>query len=242
MSASRLVAAVFGLLACASVSKAQAQTPPADLVYSRIKPCRLFDTTKTQKIPANGARSFLVSGAGDFARQGGSANGCGVPASAQAVSLNITAINGAAAGSLTAFPYAQTTGVATLRFPVSAPESIGGIVDLAQNRVTFKTTSTVNAIGDVTGYYAPQMWAHISFNGGTMSQSRMLSARLFQTGIYIVRFDRDVRSCVVHVTSDASGLITAGYTNQDDQGYVQVNLWTSADLAVNNNFYVSVTC
>ena len=206
MPSSRLAAAAGVLIACALASSAEAQTvPPPDLVYSRIKPCRIFDTTKTAKIPANSAKSFLIAGSGNFAAQGGVSAGCGVPASAQAVSINLSAINGAAAGSLTAMPYAQTTSTTTIRYPVSAPETVGGIVDLLQNRITLRTTNTVNAMGDVTGYYAPAIVARkvmtrdaadnfiVSFDSGP----RVLSAHRMFEGEYEFKIDRDVSACFV---------------------------------------------
>ena len=204
MSFARVV--IAGLLALVLGAAAKAQTPSTELVYARMKPCRVFDTTKTQKIPANSAKSFLISGPGDYAAQGGAANGCGVPASAQAVSINVTAINGAAAGTLSAMPYAQATSTTTVRFPVTAPETIGGVVDLLQNRITLRTTNTVNAIGDVTGYYAEQIRGRINSDGSLgVSTSRVVSSALYGVGYYEVVIDRPVSECVVQASIDGSG-------------------------------------
>ena len=196
MSMFRLAAAIAGLSACVSATNASAQTPPPDLVYSRIKPCRAFDTTKTQKIPANSAKSFLISGDGNFAAQGGTAAGCGVPPSAQAVSINLTALNGAAAGSLAAMPYAQTTSTTTVRYPVSAPETVGGIVDLLQNKLTVRTTNTVNVLGDVTGYYAPRVYALIGSDGTIFDRTApVVSVTVNAFSNYTITLDRNVSRC-----------------------------------------------
>ena len=245
MSAFRLAAASFGLIACLSSAGAQElpPPPPGDLIYSRIKPCRVFDTTKTAKIPAASAKSFLVSGAGNYAAQGGAANGCGIPASAQAVSINLTAINGAAAGTLTAMPYAQTASTATVRYPVSAPETAGGIVDLLQNKLTLRTTNTVNAIGDVTGYYAPSMWASFLPQGAPAATSRVVQYSRAAVGAYQIYFDRDVRNCVAHATARLNNY--NAITNIDTEstsGFVAVLLFDQAGNAVDGYFYLSVIC
>ena len=241
MSAFRLVAAAAGL--CAMAVAAEAQTPPPDLVYSRITPCRVFDTTKTSKISANGSRNFLISGGGNFASQGGATAGCGVPAAAQAVSINLTAINGAAAGSVTAAPYTQTTSSMTLRYPVSAPETAGGIVDLAQNRITLKTTNTVNAIGDVTGYYAPAIRGEIDLNGTiktTTGRITRVDFDAFVPGRYFLYFDRNLAGCSVNVTSVSPYQNAAAYL---DPAYVGVYIMDTKIQAFQNGaFYFDVGC
>lgn len=198
--------AVLGVIGLSLSAPAFAQapapagaTPPPDLIYSRLKPCRVFDTTKTSRILANGVRSFLVSGSGNFAAQGGTAAGCGVPAAAQAVSLNLTAINGAAAGSLTASAYAQTTSAAVLRYPVSAPATAIGLVDLIASKITLRTTNTVNAIGDVTGYWTPPLWAALNPDGTTRAGPRVGSSSRHpvSSSLYFVRFDREISGCAV---------------------------------------------
>ena len=244
MTALRLAAAIAGLSACALSTGALAQTPPPDLLYSRVKSCRIFDTTKTAKIPANSAKSFLVSGAGDYAAQGGTAAGCGVPASAQAVSINVTAINGSAAGSVAAMAYAQTASALTLRYPVSAPETAGGVVDILQNKITLRTTNTVNAIGDVTGYYAPAMRATVALDGALVYGSRVVTSSRYFTGQYIVTFDRDISTCAANVT--VSGPITFWTVIiANDTGGPNGLFVTTTDGGGNfadRRFYVTVTC
>lgn len=245
MSAFRLAAVAIGLIAFGFSTAADAQAIPPDLVYSRIKSCRVFDTSKTKKIPANSVKSFLISGDGDYAAQGGTAAGCGVPASAQAVSLNLTAINGAAAGSLTAAPYAQTTSVMTLRYPVSAPETAGGTVDLDRNKITLKTTNTVNAIGDVTGYYAPALWAYLYANAQIIRSSRLVSAETVTDGVYYLTFDRPLWRCSVQASPDgvSSGWFVRPYMSSGGQGdTVYVYVYDRNGAPIRSQFYVNVTC
>ena len=246
MTAFRFAAAIIGLSACAFATAAEAQAPAPDLVYSRVKPCRVFDTTKTAKIPANSAKSFLISGAGAYAAQGGTAAGCGVPASAQAVTLNLTAINGSAAGSVGAMAYAQTTASVTLRYPVAAPETVGGVVDLLQNKITLRTTNTINAIGDVTGYYAPQMRAYVRPDGSLISSSRVVSVTRSEVGIYDIEFDRDVSTCSAVSSVDFGSKVAATYIFVPDSGEnrtVKTYIFDSkTGASVNYYFNVIVIC
>ena len=242
MSALRLSAAIVGLSACACATGAQAQNP-SDLIYSRVKPCRIFDTTKTTRIPASSGRSFLISGPGDFAPQGGTAAGCGVPASAQAVTLNITAINAAAAGSLTAMGYTQTVAAMTLRYPVGAPEGAGGIVDLTQSRITLKTTNTVNAIGDVTGYFAPQLRAYVNTDGTLAAGSRVVSSARAGVGSYYVAFDRNVRGCVPNVNADIGAKTASAFISPNNNtADVYVTTFDAAGNPIDYYFNLTVHC
>ena len=246
ISSVRLAVAGFGLLAAFLATEAQAQTPPPDLIYTRVKPCRVFDTTRTKRIPATSAKSFLISGPGDYAAQGGTPAGCGVPAAAAAVSLNLTAINAVATGSFTAQAYAQTSATTVLRYPATSPTTVGAIVDLLQNKITLRTTNTVNAIGDVTGYYAPALYAYVYAEAGfAPSIGRGPRATFVQnngTGVYLVFFDRVIGNCV----ATASVRLTSGYASTSigdaDQSYVQVNLSAPGGAGIDVPFYVLVTC
>ena len=243
MSAFRLAAAAFGLSACVSSGEAIAQAVSPDLIYTRVAPCRVFDTTKTKKIPANSAKSFLISGAGDYAAQGGTSSGCGVPASAQAVSINITALNGAAAGSLTASAYAKTASVATVRYAVSAPETVGGVVDLDRSKITLRTTNTVNAIGDVTGYYAPAMWASVNPEGGLVEGSRVVSTTRLRDGLYELYFDREIGRCMVNATATFDNLnVRASVGGFGSGGEASVSLFDRNGAPANGGFYIHVVC
>ena len=76
----------------------------ADLVYTKLAPCRVADTRVAGgALAAASQRNFHVAGAGDYAGQGGVA--CGVPFGATSVAFNITVVPPNAAGWLRAWPY-----------------------------------------------------------------------------------------------------------------------------------------
>jgi hypothetical protein len=76
----------------------------ADLVYTPVTPCRLFDTRNAAEgiLVGNTQRNFLVTGTTGFATQGGSVGGCGIPfGPATSVIINFAAINPTDASNLT---------------------------------------------------------------------------------------------------------------------------------------------
>ncbi|HBL27660.1 MAG TPA: hypothetical protein DD490_12555, partial [Acidobacteria bacterium] len=72
--------------------------PPAPLDYHTVTPCRILDTRNPAgplggpALAASASRTFVLTGA------------CGVPITAKAVTMNMTAILPTAAGYLTLFP------------------------------------------------------------------------------------------------------------------------------------------
>lgn len=84
----------------------------ADLVFTPLPPCRIFDTRSVGgQIASGSTRSFdtYPFGSTNFAYQGGSAAGnCGVNPDAAAVMINIAAPLPSVSGYLTVFPYGTT--------------------------------------------------------------------------------------------------------------------------------------
>ena len=102
------VCLVVGLLsALPIVARAQQQ-----LVYTALPPCRIVDTRQSSAgaLSTGLVRTFHVVGStADFAGQGGTGGGCGIPgfsgptAQASAVVFNFVAVNPAGAGNLRAW-------------------------------------------------------------------------------------------------------------------------------------------
>ena len=79
----------------------------SSLSFRKIAPCRLADTRLANaRLQAGG--SLHVNSAGTNLRdQGGNAEGCGIPAGAEAIVINVTAVDPTQAGYLTVFPYGE---------------------------------------------------------------------------------------------------------------------------------------
>jgi Chaperone of endosialidase len=150
-----------------------------DLVYTPIAPCRVFDT-RTPGTPfiSNGLTSgvtqlFDIDGT-NLSAQGGAAAGCNVPPSARAVVLAVSPISppttgwfvGAANDSSplpasTLFNYSSALTLTT--FTVVMPMLGGGGGDI---RLQARGVSaySMDAVGDVTGYFLPVNRGNITNN------------------------------------------------------------------------------
>ncbi len=170
----RLLALVTGALAVATHASAQSG---ARSIFVPVTPCRVVDTRQPSPSPIGGGttRSFDVVGAAtNYAAQGGSATGCGIPGFSAgvpvvtAVAINVVAVNPSAQGNLVVFPTDTTPGTSsTLNFPNSAtiPLNIanGVIIPVRQDQagadLTVKPSQTTHVVIDVTGYFMPLLQA-----------------------------------------------------------------------------------
>lgn len=144
----------------------------ADLVYTPVTPCRVFDTrpTNTGMLNPNAPRDFLVAGDG-LAAQGGHPAGCGVPLGpATAVVVNLAVVNATGGGHLTAWAVANPTPpppfASVLNFgpvanlpalanaivlPICDDAGIGGSCSSDVRIQAFG--SSAHVLGDVLGYF-----------------------------------------------------------------------------------------
>jgi hypothetical protein len=137
----------------ALVANACTPAPGAPLAYYTLTPCRLIDTRNPTgplagpTLAGGGAqRSFTLSGV------------CGVPATARALSVNLTVVNPATAGDLRLFPADQPTPlISVLNFAAGQTRTNNAILGLAWGAGTVKVQNdaggTVDLIVDVNGYY-----------------------------------------------------------------------------------------
>ena len=132
----------------------------ADLVFTPLAPCRIFDTRVAGGVVASGGtRSYdtYPFGSTNFAYQGGTSSGnCGMPADAAAVVLNIAAPLSTAGGFLTVYPYGTARPLAS-NLDYSAGE-------LKNNEIIAKSANgswdisiyahgATHLVGDVVGYF-----------------------------------------------------------------------------------------
>jgi hypothetical protein len=122
------------------------------LDFYTVQPCRLFDTRSNNGAPLQSGteRVFLISGS------------CGIPVTARAISVNVTAIDATGAGNISLFPGdAQATGSSAINFAAGVTRANNAILALAHNGAgTVTARATVNAspgqvhlILDVNGYF-----------------------------------------------------------------------------------------
>ena len=130
-----------------------AATDPTALAFYPVTPCRVADTRKaalgllgTPSMGAGQSRTFPVQ-----------SSACNIPATAQAYSLNFTAVPGGPLGYLTTWPTGQTMPVASSLNAVTGtvtanaaivPAGSGGSIDVF-------ASNTTDLVIDINGYFAP---------------------------------------------------------------------------------------
>jgi hypothetical protein len=125
--------------------------PPPALSFHTVAPCRAVDTRSASlggpsPVAAGSDRVFTLAGA------------CGVPASAKAVSLNLTVTQPTAQGNVRLYPAgaAFPPTVSTLNYSASqtrANNAVASLNALGQVAVRCSPSGTVHVIVDVNGYF-----------------------------------------------------------------------------------------
>ena len=179
----KLIVLMAATLSFASTAFAQLGSLATDLVYTPVTPCRVFDTRPskggTGPIAAAGTKNFYIYGQTTYAGQGGAASNCGITAgnNTAAVALNVTVVTPAAAGYVTAYPFATTLPTAaTVNFQAGdiargnftiAKVAQSGLFDLS-----VYSSSNADVVGDVVGFYSKPIAGALSFttvNGAAVS-------------------------------------------------------------------------
>lgn len=136
----------------------------ADLVYTKVAPCRVADTRVAGGALGTGAtRSFYVAGLdlGDFPSQGGTA--CAIPLGpATAVAMNITVVGASGNGWLRAYPYGGSGNASVINYSTGQTIANGIVMPICDPAVTGcarDLTVVADSYGghvliDVMGYWA----------------------------------------------------------------------------------------
>ena len=131
-----------------AAAPAMAQNGP--FVYHSLTPCRVADTRPSSPLDHNETRTFTLQGV------------CGVPAGANAVTINLTAVTPGSNGHLRLFPAGITLPtVSTINFQTSSTIANGAIVPLAATTPDLSVfafsagglNDFVHVVIDVTGYF-----------------------------------------------------------------------------------------
>jgi pimeloyl-ACP methyl ester carboxylesterase len=119
--------------------------------FYTLPPCRLVDTRNVAgpfggpAIAAGEERVFVLAGR------------CGIPATAKAVSLNVTAVTPSTAGSLSLHPSGLTVQTSTIDYQTGAVLANNAVIQLAVGAslsiTSTQTTGTTHLVLDVNGYF-----------------------------------------------------------------------------------------
>lgn len=216
---------------------------PVEQVFVPITPCRAFVTDTV--IKSGKTRTFQISGSSDLSGQGGPAAGCGVPASATAIGISLTAIEPSAAGYLKAFAVGSARPAGSVVQYVSATATAGSIVALNSDGLisVYLNGGSSRVAGDITGYFAPQIQVYMNYDGTAYAAtSRIVATEKTSTGNYRIEVDRNLQLCSVHVNVDGGKYYATAYPSGN---FIYVNTWqlsggTPADIDLYHN--VSAKC
>ena len=129
-----------------------AVVPQPGLDFYTINPCRVFDSRSGAPLASGVPRSIDVAG-----------SGCGIPANAEAVAVNVTVVGATGTGHVSLYPgnYPQPA-TSTINFRLGMDRANDAILELAtDNTGTLAATAFVSGNGtthlilDASGYFLP---------------------------------------------------------------------------------------
>jgi hypothetical protein len=226
---------------------------PAEMLYVPVTPCRVVDTRLSHGALTDGEnRSYHVAGTAGIAEQGGKADGCGIPAGATSITAILSAVSPAGSGYMQVWAAGSEKPNATLLLYGTSTTGSGAHTPMRSGADTNLSVENhggpSDLIIDVTGYYAPQMFAAISGGAGTHT-SRLLSATLESQGLSPdghplwgptrLQWDRDVTNCLTEVDFGADTPNRKQITTNG--AYTEVTAWRG-ELPSAYNFTIHVTC
>lgn len=140
------------------------------LSFYPLTPCRIADTRKPSgplggpSISGGNSRNFTISG------------NCGIPSTAQAYSLNVTAVPHTTLNYLTTWPTGETQPyVSTLNSLTGAITANAAIVPAGSGDISIYASDTTDVVLDVNGYFAPPATGGLSLY--TVTPCRVIDTR-----------------------------------------------------------------
>lgn len=213
-----------------------------DHAYVPIKPCRVVDTYQSTagNLKANVARTFKMSGADGFPAQGGSSGGCGIPATASAVTANISGTSTVGKGYLRAWAAGYAEPNATSLLLQTGVEHFAGLtVPVSSSGVTVRPINAkTRFVMDVTGYYRPSVYGVFGTDGTAFVSSQLALSQKGATGYYSLYSPLDLSTCSVQATSWSAYNATAYPTGH----YITVTVTAPDGSLVDAFFQITVTC
>jgi hypothetical protein len=147
-------------------------TDPAGLAFYPVTPCRVADTRNSSgplggpSLSARGTRTFPIA-----------QSSCGIPAGAQAYSLNFAAVPKGTLGFLTAWPTGKSQPLAASLTALTGTVTANAVIVPAgtNGSVDVYSTDTTDLVIDITGYFAPPGAGGLSLYN--LSPCRVLDTR-----------------------------------------------------------------
>jgi hypothetical protein len=255
-----LVGAIGAAAAGRVATQAEAPPPrsagtasPTESVFVPITPCRLVNTQNSAgDIAAGELRSYKTNG--NTSAQGGAAQ-CGIPASATALELSITAVSAKGPGYLRVHPAGGATPTATfLNYGRGQNLTNAGTVQVrkgaAQTNLSVRAfEADTHVVIDALGYYVSELFAVVAAGADVPTRANgVVSVTHAGTGAYQVVFDRNVTGCGYIAGPGAVGAggvpgydVGVAPQNGNPNG-VFVQTYSAAGNVLDQAFYLVVDC
>ena len=192
------------------------------LSFYPLTPCRIADTRNATgplggpSLGANTSRAFPVQ-----------SSNCNIPSTAQAYSLNVTAVPHGTLGYLTTWPTGQSQPlVSTLNAPTGAVTANAAIVPAgAGGDISIFVTNAADVVLDVNGYFAPPATGGLSLY--PVTPCRVIDTRT-TTGAFIgvLPVDVETSTCAPPFTAQAY-VLNATVVPSGKLGYL--TLWPAGE-------------
>lgn len=231
--------------------------------FRAVPPCRIVNTNLSSEgaIVKNTTRDFFaIFDVFGFPDQGGTSGNCGIPNTATAVLMNVTAASPQGSGNLRAWAWSGDQPSASLvNFTKGVNIANAATVEICRNELNSgglcsydfsvrASNATTHVVIDVMGYYEGPIAANVYADGSLAAASLALeSIEKNFAGDYLLTFDRDVSSCAVeatlstHSTGFVTGEVSVGRALTSDFA-VWVYTSNSAGSAADLPFTVVVNC
>lgn len=222
--------------------------------FISVAPCRIVDTRYYgAKTPISSTtRSFDTHAwpATSLTYQGGNSAGCGIPAYARAVQVNIGVKPVNSAGYVKGWAYgAPEPNASLLNFNKS---DVANMVTIpvaggAANEFNIKVVGTAHVFIDVAGYYVNPLYASIAKSGAVYNNvsSGLVSSTKVSTGYYELKFERRVRGCIATVNDIqfiANADVSADPGFDTDPNTVAIQVVDNSNMLMDTFFSVHLTC
>ena len=253
---SRLIDRVAAVRAGASAARPVTSAlgdSSADLVYTPVTPCRVFDTRTAGGALAPGVpRSLVVAGSERFEAQGGKAGGCGVPLGpATAVVLNLVAVAPHGSGNLRAWaandpapapPLASALNFSSvpglyalangLDLPICDPAAVGSVC--SSDLLLEANGSSTDVVGDVFGYFRKADLGAVLLTGTSFFGAVTTGGTLhlgIPTIVTIPKYMECLVTCSITVASDSPNSVGYAYVLPGASGVdIGASLWGGTSM------------
>ncbi len=232
--------------------KAAGTPSPTESVFVPMTPCRLVNTQNSAgDIDAGELRSYKTNG--NTSEQGGAAS-CGIPASATALELSVSAVGATGPGYLRVHPAGVATPTATfLNYGPAQNITNAGTVSVRpganQTNLSVRVyEADTHVVIDALGYYVSELFAAVAADGTVSRHNGVVGVTKAVNGFRDVVFDRNVSGCAFLVSPGEMGTATSsGYKVsvarlEGNANGVQVHTYSENGLNQDRAFYLAVDC